>query len=61
MPTLGQNCGLHPPGMHIATSVFTVLTLAKLLKQQFKIYCALYSNQADPDVSASAPKIAIEF
>jgi hypothetical protein len=37
------------------------ITLAKLLKQQFKTSCALYLNQADPDFSASATKITIEF
>jgi hypothetical protein len=37
------------------------ITLAKLLKQQFNTFCALYLNQADPDFSASATKITIEF
>jgi hypothetical protein len=37
------------------------ITLAKLLKQQFNTFCALYLNQADPDFRASATKITIEF
>jgi hypothetical protein len=37
------------------------ITLTKLLKQQFKTFSTLYLNQADPDFSASATKITMEF